>query len=90
MTPADRQDNNDRVHADRPADYRAIDYRAVRRAIPLSRVLELLGEGLTNAGIARRLFVSIETVKTHVHRVLDKLGVSTRAQAALTVAWPLV
>ena len=42
MTPADRQDNNDRVNADRPADYRAIDYRAVRRAIPLSRVLELL------------------------------------------------
>jgi len=42
MTLADRQDNNDRVHADRPADYRAIDYRAVRRAIPLSRVLELL------------------------------------------------
>jgi DNA primase len=42
MTLADRQDNNDRVNADRPADYRAIDYRAVRRAIPLSRVLELL------------------------------------------------
>ena len=42
MTSADRQDNDDRVHADRPAEYRAIDYRAVRRAIPLSRVLELL------------------------------------------------
>ena len=42
MTLADRQDNNDRVKADPPADYRAIDYRAVRRAIPLSRVLELL------------------------------------------------
>ena len=48
-----------------------------------TRVLELLGEGLTNASIAQRLFVSVETVKTHVHRVLDKLGVSTRAQAAL-------
>jgi len=42
MTSADRQDNNDRVKADRPADDPAIDYRAVRRAIPLSRVLELL------------------------------------------------
>lgn len=42
MTPADRQDNNDRVNADRTADYRAIDYRAVRRAIPLSQVLDLL------------------------------------------------
>lgn len=48
-----------------------------------ARVLVLLGEGLTNASIAQRLFVSVETVKTHVHRVLDKLGVSTRAQAAL-------
>jgi len=42
MTPTDRQDNNERVHADRQADYRAIDYRAVRRAISLSRVLDLL------------------------------------------------
>jgi len=42
MTSAGRQNNNDRVKADRPADYRAIDYRAARRAIPLSRVLELL------------------------------------------------
>ena len=38
MTPADRQDNDERVHADRPADYRAIDYRAVRHAIPLELV----------------------------------------------------
>ena len=42
MTPADRQDNHERVHADRQADYRAIDFRAVRRVISLSRVLELL------------------------------------------------
>jgi len=42
MTPADRQDNNERVNADRQADYRAIDFRAVRRVISLSRVLELL------------------------------------------------
>lgn len=48
-----------------------------------ARVLALLGEGLTNAVIARRLFVSVETIKTHVHRVLDKLGVSSRAQAGL-------
>jgi hypothetical protein len=42
MTPTDRPENNDHVNADRPGNYRAIDYRAVRRAIPLSRVLELL------------------------------------------------
>lgn len=48
-----------------------------------TRVLALLGEGISNAAIASRLFVSVETVKTHVRRVLDKLGVRSRAQAAL-------
>lgn len=42
MTLPDRQSHNERVNADQPADHPAIDYRAVRRAIPLSRVLELL------------------------------------------------
>ena len=37
MTLQDRHANKDRI-----LDYRAIDYRAVRRAIPLSRVLDLL------------------------------------------------
>jgi DNA-binding CsgD family transcriptional regulator len=47
-----------------------------------SRVLQLVAEGLSNAEIARRLFVSVETVRTHVHRVLSKLGARSRAQAA--------
>lgn len=46
-------------------------------------VLALLGEGLTNRLIARRLDVSEKTVKTHVGNVLAKLGVSDRTQAAL-------
>ena len=46
-------------------------------------VLGLLGEGLTNRLIARRLGVSEKTVKTHVGNVLAKLGVSDRTQAAL-------
>jgi DNA-binding CsgD family transcriptional regulator len=45
-------------------------------------VLLLLADGLSNAEIARRLFVSIETVRTHVRRVLSKLGVRTRGRAA--------
>ncbi len=48
-------------------------------------VLELLGLGLSNDEISRRLFVSVPTVKTHVHRVLAKLGVSSRLQAALLI-----
>lgn len=45
-------------------------------------VLALLVTGLTNADMARRLCVSVETVRTHVQRILGKLGVDTRQQVA--------
>jgi DNA-binding CsgD family transcriptional regulator len=44
-------------------------------------VLRLLATGLTNAEIGARLFVSEETVKTHVKKLMRKLGVGNRAQA---------
>ncbi len=46
-------------------------------------VLELLAQGQTNGGIARSLVVSTGTVRTHVKRVIAKLGVSDRTQAAV-------
>jgi DNA-binding CsgD family transcriptional regulator len=49
-------------------------------------VLAQLAEGLGNAAIAARLHVSIETVRTHVRRILGKLGVRSRVEAALLVA----
>lgn len=46
-------------------------------------VLRLIVEGLTNQGIADRLCLSVETIKTHVRHVMEKLGVSDRTQAAV-------
>jgi DNA-binding NarL/FixJ family response regulator len=45
-------------------------------------VLELLGEGATNAQIAERLVLSTRTVDHHVAAVLGKLGVTSRRDVA--------
>ena len=44
-------------------------------------VLELVADGLSTREIARRLWVTEETVKTHVRRLHDRLGARTRAHA---------
>ena len=46
-------------------------------------VLTLLSQGLTNAEIASRLFITPSTAKAHVRNIFAKLGVRTRLQAAL-------
>jgi DNA-binding NarL/FixJ family response regulator len=49
------------------------------------RILELIGEGLTNRQIGERLFLAEKTVKNHVSSVLSKLGLQRRTQAAVLV-----
>jgi DNA-binding NarL/FixJ family response regulator len=57
------------------------------RTEPLSvrerEVLAMLALGLSNGEIARELFVSSDTIKSHVRRLFRKLGVTNRTQAAL-------
>jgi DNA-binding NarL/FixJ family response regulator len=49
-----------------------------------SQVLRLLAEGMSVAGIARQLFVSESTAKTHISKLYEKLGSANRAQALMT------
>lgn len=64
-----------------------------RKSDPLSgltdqerSLLALLGEGLTNKQIADRMFLTEKTVKNYVSRLLAKLGMERRTQAAIFVA----
>lgn len=65
-----------------PSKEAQIDPRLVLTERELE-VLVQLGAGLSNYSIGRRLGIGETTVKTHVSRVLNKLGVSSRLQAAL-------
>ena len=63
------------------------DIEKVIESYPLTarelEVLELIVEGCDNATIAKRLFLTVGTVKTHVRGILSKLCVDDRTQAAV-------
>jgi DNA-binding NarL/FixJ family response regulator len=63
-------------------DGRAPTLAAVRLTRRERQVMELIGKGLSNKEIARRLQVALHTVKSHVHNVLEKLALHSRLEVA--------
>lgn len=63
---------------DRPPEDVVTELALTRRE---SEVLQLLGRGLSNKEIGSELFLSVATVKHHVHHVLEKLKLSRRTEA---------
>jgi two-component system, NarL family, nitrate/nitrite response regulator NarL len=69
------------VPANDPADARPQPLLTFRE----TQIIELIGAGLSNKDIARRLNIGVATTKSHVHNLLGKLNVPRRSQAALWV-----
>ncbi|WAC46954.1 response regulator transcription factor [Asticcacaulis sp. SL142] len=71
---------------DTPVSSFASPFRAPQKSEHLSlrevSVVRLIGQGLSNKHIARRLGVTPETVKSHVKNIFVKLSVRNRAEAA--------
>jgi two-component system nitrate/nitrite response regulator NarL len=61
---------------------KALVMEAVRLTVRERQVIALLGEGLSNKEIAKRLTIAVHTVKSHVHNVLEKLALRSRLEVA--------
>ncbi len=91
--PADEVVNAARHAAAAPANFSAADLAgAMRRRLDPQgprltererEILQLLGDGLAIPAIAKQLFISESTAKTHVSKVYEKLGAANRAQALM-------
>ncbi len=56
------------------------DYSLTTREL---EILNLLVEGMSNASIAKRLFISIQTVRNHIRHIYEKLQVHSKSQAVV-------
>jgi DNA-binding NarL/FixJ family response regulator len=92
--PADEVVAAARLAASAPSAFTAADLAEAmkRRLAPTGpqlspregQVLRLLADGMSVAGIAKQLFVSESTAKTHISKLYEKLGAANRAQALMT------
>ncbi len=57
-------------------------FRSVRMSGRERQVVELIAEGMSNKQIASRLNLSVDTIKSHVHNILEKLALHTRLEIA--------
>jgi len=57
-------------------------FKSVRMTSREREVVELIAEGLSNKQIATRLHLAVDTVKSHVHNILEKLALHTRLEIA--------
>jgi DNA-binding NarL/FixJ family response regulator len=60
-------------------EMQVISYDLTRREL---EILNFLSEGLTYKQIAERIFVSVSTIKTHVHNIYEKLQVTNKVEAS--------
>jgi DNA-binding NarL/FixJ family response regulator len=70
----------------RKAKFEEKDPKLARLSPQEERILDMVGEGLTNRQIAERIHLSDKTVKNYVSNILAKLEVARRAEAASYVA----
>lgn len=57
--------------------------QSVRMTTREKEIVELIAEGLANKEISHKLNLSIHTVKSHVHNILEKMALNTRVQIAI-------
>ena len=60
-----------------------VDKELAKLTAQEQKILDLIGEGLTNRQIAERMFLAEKTVKNYVSSMLAKLGLTSRTQAAI-------
>ncbi len=84
-TGAELVDALERVHEGEFVGSNVVDERDIGSTLTEREreVLALLSQGASNREVAVELYLSIDTVKTHVRKVFTKLGVGNRTQAAL-------